>query len=123
MKLLIVDDSELIRDRLAGMLQGIAGVAAIQVAASLEAAGTQIKRAAQELLILDIHLNDGNAIQSITAFKRMLPEVRIAMLTNDATAFNRRKSLELGAEWFFDKSTEFELVVEVVRNLASGTET
>jgi len=123
MKLLIVDDSELIRDRLAGMLQGIAGVAAIQVAASLEAAGTQIKRAAQDLLILDIHLNDGNAIQSITAFKRMLPEVRIAMLTNDATAFNRRKSLELGAEWFFDKSTEFELVVEVVRNLASGTET
>jgi DNA-binding NarL/FixJ family response regulator len=41
--------------------------------------------------------------------------VRIAVLTNDANEFNRIRCMAGGADWFFDKSTEFEELIEVVR--------
>ena len=39
--------------------------------------------------------------------------VRGPVLTNDANQFVRDKCLKAGANWFFDKSTEFEEVIAV----------
>jgi hypothetical protein len=37
--------------------------------------------------------------------------------------FNRKKSLGAGADWFFDKSTEFEDLLDVVRKQAALSST
>lgn len=39
------------------------------------------------------------------------------MLTNEADAYQCEHSLQAGADWFFDKSTEFEKVRAVVQEL------
>jgi two-component system, OmpR family, response regulator len=72
-----------------------------------------------ELIVLDLHLPECNAIRAIPHFKRLLPGVRIAVLTNAAHVFNRNASMAAGADWFFDKSTEFEALVELVRRFAA----
>jgi len=122
MKILIVEDSELIRNHLVCLLSLVAGVNEVGVAGSHEHARLYVKIESPDVLILDIHLPDGNAIQAIKEFKQEIPNVRIAMLTNDASAFNRKKSSQMGAEWFFDKSTEYDQVLELISNLAGDTE-
>ena len=112
MKLLIVDDSELIRGRLASFFQGVADVdTAATLAETLDAVG----RCPHELLILDLHLPDGNAMEIIPSLKQLAPAMRIAVLTNDASTYNSQRCLRAGAAWFFDKSTEFEKVLRLVR--------
>lgn len=118
MKLLIVDDSELIRIRLIGLLDGIPHIEAIHTADTLAQTLESVRRVLPTLVILDLHFPDGNAIQIINTIKVLAPGVQIAMLTNDASEFNRRKCLAIGAGWFFDKSTEFESLLEVVREQA-----
>lgn len=116
MKLLIVDDSELIRGRLVGFFQGLAEIdTAGTLAQTLECAG----RCPHELVILDLHLPDGNALRIIPQLKQLAPGMRIAVLTNDASAFNAERCLAAGADWFFDKSTEFEKVLDLIRRQAT----
>lgn len=108
MKLLVVDDSELIRTRLVSRLRGMAGLADVATAENLAQTLDHVYENPPSLLLLDLHLPDGNAQQILGVLKRMAPEMQIVMLTNDATDINRRKCTEEGADAFFDKSTELE---------------
>lgn len=107
-KLLVVEDSELIRNRLVALLRDLPGVDHVDAAATLSQALDAIYEAPPTLLILDLHLPDGNALQVLGVFKNMAPHMRIAMLSNDASEFTRARCLKGGADAFFDKSTEFE---------------
>lgn len=122
LKLLIVDDSELISTCLAGLLEPIQGIV-IYTTATLAQTLERVREILPTLVILDIHLPDGNAIQSMRTLKQLAPGMQIAMFTNDVNEFNRRKSQEAGADWFFDKSTEFENLLDVVRKQAALSST
>jgi two-component system OmpR family response regulator len=78
-----------------------------------------VRRIVPTLVILDLHLSDGNAIPIIHAIKQLAPGMQLAMLTNDASALNRSKCMRAGADWFFDKSTEFDDLREVVQQQAA----
>lgn len=105
---LIVDDSELIRTRLAEMLRAMPGVDEVTMAANLTQTLDAVYEKPPSLLFLDLHLPDGNALQILGVLRRMAPGVRIIVLTNDSSDFIRRKCMEEGADAFFDKSTELE---------------
>ena len=115
MKLLVVDDSELIRSRLVGWLQSVPGMPEIDTAGTLKQTLECVQHGHPELLILDLHLPDGNALQILPTLREMAPDMQIAVLTNDASNFNRGKCLKAGADWFFDKSTEFEKVLDLIQ--------
>jgi len=115
MNLLVVDDSELIRSRLLEWLTGIPGLNRIDTAASLAQTLQQVSRERPGMVILDLQLPDGNAIQIIPDLKKIAPGMQIAVLTNNANELNRNRCLEAGADWFFDKSTEFEKVQVLVQ--------
>lgn len=115
MQLLIVDDSDLIRASLTRLMERIQGVGAIHTANTLAQAMQSVQRMAPALLILDLHLPDGNALQMIPTLKRLAPSMLIAILTNDANEFNRDKCLSAGAHWFFDKSSEFQNLIDTIQ--------
>lgn len=119
MTLLIVDDSELIRSSLLGLLQGIQGIEDVRTAASLGHAMESVRRYSPTWIILDVHLPDGNAIQIIPDIKLLAPAAQIAMFTNDASAFNRDKCAQAGADWFFDKSTQCEEMLAMIQKQAA----
>lgn len=123
MKLLIVDDSELIRTGLVRLLRNIQGIEAIHTADTLAQAVEPVRHLLPTLLILDLNLPDGNAIHSIRTLKQLAPGMQIAMFTNDVNNSNRKKALEAGADWFFDKSAEFEKLLEVVQTQAAMNST
>lgn len=119
LKVLIVDDSELICAGLVGLLQGLQGVAAIYTASTLAQTLKCLRRELPTLLILDPTLQDCNAIQLIDLMKKMMPGMLIAVLANDPSEFNRKKSLRAGADWFFDKASEIENLLDVVQRQAA----
>ena len=114
--LLIVDDSELIRSRLLGRLENVPGIASIHTADTLVQTLKLVSRESPTLVILDIHLPEGNAIPIIGLIKQMAPGMQVAVFTNDASEFCRRKCLQAGADWFFDKSSEFENMLALVQD-------
>lgn len=120
MQLLLVDDSALIRVSLSELLRSIDGLDSVDTAATLAEAIEWVRTNKPTFAIVDLHLPDGNAADALETMKQLAPEMQIAVLTNDASAFNRKKCMHSGADWFFDKSTEFEQVIEVVQTQAAS---
>lgn len=119
MKLLVIDDSELIRTRLVELLAAIPGVLQIRTAQSLAEGLKQVETDPPTLLILDLHLPDGHALEVLARFKQLAPDMTLAVLTNDVSRYNRDLSLTLGADAFFDKSRDIGHVLHWVRNEAA----
>ncbi len=118
LKLLVVDDSELIRYRLVRMLSGLPAIKEIGTAENLQQALYTASHFQPDLVILDLNLPDGHGASIIPKLRRMDPQPRILVLTNEADAYQREHSLQAGADWFFDKSTEFEQALALLQQQA-----
>jgi len=114
-KLLVVDDSKLIRDSLRGLLKTIAGITSVTEAATLAQALQSAWLDPPSLVILDLRLPDGLGMQIIGPLKSISAGLRIAVFTIHADDKYRAQCLALGADWFFDKATEFDKLLDVVR--------
>lgn len=117
MKILLVDDSDLIRFRLVRQIGCLPGVGQVLTASGRMQAQYIVARMRPELVVLDLHLPDGDPVHLIPDFKHICPDIQVVILTNDATDYNRQRCLAAGADGFFDKSTEFELLLEQLREL------
>jgi len=120
MKILVVDDSELIRFRLVRQIGIIPGVEQVMTASSRLQAQYLVARIQPALVVLDLNLPDGDPVHLIPLFKIIRTDMRVAVLTNDATDYNRQRCLQAGADWFFDKSTEFEQLLTQLQQLSDS---
>jgi len=121
MKILVVDDSELIRLRLVRQIEALPGVDRVMTASGCLLAQHLVASEQPALVVMDLHLPDGDPVRLIPQFKLDHRDLKVAVLTNDATDYNRRRCLQAGADWFFDKSTEFELLLGQLRQLSDPT--
>jgi len=117
-KLLIVEDFEPVRTRLVALVQTIPEPILIRTADTLARGLLWALRDLPTMIVLDLHLPDGNAVDAIHALKALSPQMLIVVWTNDASERNRSDCLRVGADWFFDKSTEHEELLELIRQHA-----
>ena len=119
-KLLIVDDSLLIVDRLKSLLEGLAGLGRIETAGSYAEALNQLSGAEPpDIMMLDINLPDLNGVGLLRHVRKQYPGIPVVMLSNQGGVFYRQLCLRLGAVHYIDKSTEFELVPTILSSLCS----
>jgi DNA-binding NarL/FixJ family response regulator len=116
--LLIVDSSKQVRTSLRALLGSVEGVTAIRETALLSEAMDSARQDPPTMVILDLALPDGLSTEIIKPLKRLSPTLRIAMLTLLAGSVYRARCLHLGADWFFDKATDIDALLEVVRQHA-----
>ncbi|HYL26105.1 MAG TPA: response regulator [Burkholderiales bacterium] len=114
MKVFLVEDSPLLRQRLEAILASIPGAEACGHAASAAEAIAGIQAAKPDVVVLDIQLQQGNGFNVMQAIRASLPTTQFYVLTNFANEAYRRKAQSLGARGFFDKSTEFERLREAL---------
>lgn len=119
MKILLADDSQPIRTRMAARLKDIDGVILAEAVDTPDAL-RQIKEFLPDVAVLDIRMPGGGGIKALSAIKKDFPDVTVIIMTNYPYAQYRRKCLEAGADFFFDKSTEFEQVPRVVERIVAG---
>lgn len=117
MRAFIVDDSAIVRMRLAEILVSDADVTVVGQAGTVAAALQEIPQLHPEFVLLDIQLPDGDGISVLKAVKRMTPTPAVVMFTNYADEYHRRQCAVAGADFFLDKSKQFDQVPEVLRTL------
>jgi DNA-binding NarL/FixJ family response regulator len=114
----IVEDSPAVRDGLVDLLKDLDGVRVVGIADSPNAAIEGIFATRPSCVVLDFQLVGGTAIDVLRGVRPQLPSMAIIVLTNYPSAGYRRASMNAGANWFLDKSTEFEEVRTIVSGLA-----
>lgn len=108
LKVFLVEDSPILVDRLRALFSTIDGVSQVGHAAGASIAIHRILAERPDVVVLDIKLDQGTGFDVLRALHEQAPEIAVLMLSNFATEPYRRLAAELGAQDFFDKSTELE---------------
>ena len=116
----IVDDSEVIRQRIASRLSTINGIEVVWQAEDLNDSYESLNKQRPDAVILDIQLPSGNGIELLEHIKKMHKGIVTIMLTNYPINQFKKKCFDAGADFFFDKSTEFEKVFCVIKSMING---
>lgn len=116
-RVFIVEDSRALQERLNDALADIEHVKVIGLAESEREAIQYIANQNPDVIIVDIQLREGNGINVLNYIKRQRYLSKVIVLTNYAFPQYYKKCKEMGADYFFDKSTEFMKVPEVLQSL------
>lgn len=119
MDVFISDDSPVVRVRLANMIEDIQGINLIGEANNVQDSIRRIEELKPDAVILDIRMPGGSGLDVLKKIKENQNDHTpiIIVLTNYPYPQYRKKCLEAGADYFFDKSNEFHKVVEVFREM------
>jgi DNA-binding NarL/FixJ family response regulator len=118
MRVLIVDDSKIVCERLQQMLMHIADVEIVGQAHNAKDAIKSISELKPDVVILDIRLPGKSGIEVLKDIRAKKLPIRVIMLTNYPYPQYRKKCEELGADYFFDKVTEIEEIPKMIEELA-----
>jgi len=114
---LIVDDSSIVRLRVAEMVGSVEHVAVVGQARGVSDALTAMRELRLDLVILDIQMPDGDGLTVLEAAKRLNPAPAVLMLTNYVDDYHRLRCAAAGADFFLDKSKQVEEIPNVLRGL------
>ena len=117
MKVFIVDDSALVRERIIAMISENPGIEITGQAKNAQEGINSILKLKPDVVILDIRMPGGNGIEVLKNIKKNSSSPTIIILTNYPYPQYRKKCMEAGADYFFDKSTEFNKIIEVIKKL------
>lgn len=113
-KVFVADDSPIVRERLISMLTELPNVEIVgETGVALDAIDS-IRRLKPTAVVLDISM-PGGGMSVLETIKKDDEAPMVIMLTNFSNEPYRRRCLQLGADYFFDKSSEFEKVIQVLR--------
>ena len=121
MKVLLVEDSEILRNVIKESLMECKGLLVENFAATQTEAIALLDAQKFDMILVDIELSEGNGFEvikhTLTADYPFKPPVFV-MLTNHIYPHYRNSAKQLGVTYFFDKSMEFDLAVETIINEA-----
>jgi len=113
-KVFIAEDFLPVRRLLVELLTDVERVDIVGEAASPTEAIKGILDSKPDWVVLDYQLLGGTGVDVLRAVCPKAPATRFIILTNDPTPQYRRVCMESGAGWFFDKTSEFGKVKEVI---------
>jgi DNA-binding NarL/FixJ family response regulator len=120
----IVEDNATIRDNLIGTLEELSPVTAVGVAETENESKAWLAKNDQwDLAIVDLFLKQGSGLGVIEACRNRLPQQKVVVLSNYATADMRKRCAQLGVDAVFDKSNEIEALVDYCVAMAPGPQT
>lgn len=120
-RVLVMDDSPVVRNLIVAMLEDIGSVDEVVQVADAPAAVEAVLDEPPRIAILDIKVPGNqslrNGIDVLRAIKRSKPETEVIMLTNHAIPLYRQTCIDAGASYFFDKSSEFDQLPHAIEEI------
>jgi DNA-binding NarL/FixJ family response regulator len=117
MKVFIVDDSTVVVERLADLLEEVPGARLVGQAGDVPEAVHGIQEMKPDALILDLHMPGGSGLDVLRAIRSDHPDLYVVICTNYPYPEYREECLTAGANFFLDKSAEFEKIPSILREL------
>jgi DNA-binding NarL/FixJ family response regulator len=82
LRLLVVDDHEVVREGLAALLDRAPRFSVVAVAGSVAEALAAVREFTPDIVIMDVRLPDGSGIEACREIRSLYPETRVLMLTS-----------------------------------------
>ena len=119
LRVYLVEDAVAFRERLADFLAEPGRIELVGFADSEDEAVQYLRKEHPDVVIVDLHLKSGNGIGVIAAARSARPEPppTIVVLTNYAFPEFELACRSRGANYFFDKSTQFGAVKALLESL------
>jgi DNA-binding NarL/FixJ family response regulator len=99
------------------MISEIKGVNIIGEAGNVPAAVGAIEKLRPDVVILDIRMPGGDVMEVLASLKKGKNPPLVIIFTNYPYLQYRKKCLDVGADFFFYKATEFERLADLLKQL------
>jgi DNA-binding NarL/FixJ family response regulator len=119
-RILAVDDHQLIRQGIAGLIADQPGMTVVAEAANGREAIEQFRRHRPDITLMDLQMPDLNGIDAITAIRAEFPEARIIVLTTYMGDVQVLRAIKAGAAGYLLKSTLVNEMLEAIRAVHAG---
>jgi two-component system, NarL family, response regulator DevR len=120
LRLMLVDDHEVVRNGLKMMLEAAGDVRIVAEAGSVRDAVAHAARTKPDAIVMDVRLTDGSGIEATREIRAQRPETRVLMLTSfddDEALFS---SILAGASGYVLKQIEGRDLIRAIRAVAEG---
>lgn len=118
-KVFLVEDSPLVLERLTALLGALPNTRIVGHAAGAEEAVRAVLAARPDVVVVDLRLAQGTGFDVLIELHGKAPGIDLYMLSNSSSQQYRRQAERLGAHGYFDKSTDFERLRDVVATRAA----
>ena len=108
MKIVIIEDSELIRTQLLRVLADESRIQVVGVASEEETAVQVILAKQPDAVLLDLSLSPGSGLNVLKRIRAAESSARVLVLTNNVDSVLRTACMAMGASGFFDKTQELD---------------
>ena len=97
LRMLVVDDHEVVRQGLVSLLDRRSGFEVVAQAGSVAEAISQAARFEPDLVVMDVRLPDGSGIEACREIRAARPDTRVVMLTKERTGESNTEEAVLSA--------------------------
>jgi two-component system response regulator DevR len=119
-RLLLVDDSDVVRAGLRALLGAEPGLQLLGEAASVAEAVTAARKLHPDVILLDIRLPDGTGFDACRQILRVTPDARVLILTSVVDDALLDEAIRAGTHGYLLKEINARLLVQAIRDVAAG---
>jgi DNA-binding NarL/FixJ family response regulator len=117
MRVFITDDSKIVVERMEDLLKDVAGVEIVGHAGNAMEAVLSIQETNPDAVILDLQMPGGSGLDVLKAIRRRHPGLKVLICTNFPYPQYREECMAAGANYFLDKSADFDKIPAIFRQL------
>ncbi len=119
-RILTVDDHQLLREGIAAVLASQEGMALVGQAGNGREAIESFRRLRPDVTLMDLRMPDMSGLDAITAIRAEFPNARIIVLTTYAGDAQAAAALKAGASGYLLKNLVRKELIETIRAVHSG---
>jgi two-component system response regulator NreC len=116
----LVDDHAVVRGALKALLEGQDDIEVVGEASDIASGREAVAERQPRVLVLDINLPDGFAVDAVPDLRRESPQTEIVLLTMERDLSLARQALDAGASGYLFKDSAHLELIEAVRAAAAG---
>jgi DNA-binding NarL/FixJ family response regulator len=119
-RILAVDDHQLVRQGIAGLIVDEPGMTLVAEAANGREALEQFRRHRPDVTLMDLQMPQMNGVEAMTAIRAEFPDARIIVLTTYMGDVQVLRAIKAGARGYLLKSTLVNEMLAAIRAVHEG---
>jgi two-component system, NarL family, response regulator DevR len=119
-RVLIVDDHQVVRLGLRTLLGRHAGIEVVGEAGSVAGSVEEAQRLRPDLVLMDVRLPDGKGYEACRQIHQLVPESRVLFLTSFADEQVVLESLDAGGDGYLLKEIDENALLRAIESVAQG---